>query len=58
MAAAQLKADAAGKKLVVTGCLAQRYGTELAGRCVSYMCVFVGCVWGGCGVWAGGQVSR
>lgn len=31
MAAAQLKADAAGKKLVVTGCLAQRYSGDLAG---------------------------
>lgn len=49
MAAAQLKADAAGKKLVVTGCLAQRYGSELAGMCGGWVGGVVVCVgdrWG------------
>ena len=34
MEAAELKKDGRVKKVVVTGCLAQRYADELAGECL------------------------
>ena len=34
MEAAELKKDGRVKKVVVTGCLAQRYANELAGECL------------------------
>ena len=37
MQAAQLKADGKAQRVIVTGCLAQRYSEDLAGKCMIIM---------------------